>query len=105
MLPRSRRRPLDRSAGPSPDLPKYPGAAEVYLTNWASWKTNMVSIVSTIAYLGLEARRVEVQCQVAPVMVGFAVVGLPEKAVADLLALLNYLKGQALSFASPAELA
>ena len=42
----------------------------------------MVSIVSTIAYLGPEARSVEVQCQVAPVMVGFAVVGLPEKAVA-----------------------
>lgn len=43
----------------------------------------MVSIVSTVAYLGLEARRVEVQCQVAPGMVGFAVVGLPDKAVAE----------------------
>ena len=43
----------------------------------------MVSIVSTVAYLGLEARSVEVQCQVAPGMVGFAVVGLPDKAVAD----------------------
>ena len=42
----------------------------------------MVSIVSTVAYLGLEARSVEVQCQVAPGMVGFAVVGLPDKAVA-----------------------
>ncbi len=43
----------------------------------------MVSIVSTVAYLGLEARTVEVQCQVAPGMVGFAVVGLPDKAVAE----------------------
>lgn len=43
----------------------------------------MVSIVSTVAYLGLEARSVEVQCQVAPGMVSFAVVGLPDKAVAE----------------------
>ena len=43
----------------------------------------MVSIVSTVAYLGLEARSVEVQCQIAPGMVGFAVVGLPDKAVAE----------------------
>lgn len=43
----------------------------------------MVSIVSTVAYLGLEARSVEVQCQVAPGMVGFAVVGLPDKAIAE----------------------
>lgn len=43
----------------------------------------MVSMVSTVAYLGLEARSVEVQCQVAPGMVGFAVVGLPDKAVAE----------------------
>jgi len=43
----------------------------------------VVSIVSTVAYLGLEARSVEVQCQIAPGMVGFAVVGLPDKAVAE----------------------
>jgi magnesium chelatase family protein len=43
----------------------------------------MVSIISTVAYLGLEARSVEVQCQIAPGMVGFAVVGLPDKAVAE----------------------
>lgn len=43
----------------------------------------MVSVVSTVAYLGLEARSVEVQCQIAPGMVGFAVVGLPDKAVAE----------------------
>ena len=43
----------------------------------------MVSTVSTVAYLGLEARTVEVQCQIAPGMVGFTVVGLPDKAVAE----------------------
>ena len=44
---------------------------------------NMVSIVSTVAYLGLEARSVEVQCQIAPGVVSFTVVGLPDKAVAE----------------------
>lgn len=43
----------------------------------------MVAIVSTVAYLGLEARAVEVQCQIAPGMVGFTLVGLPDKAVAE----------------------
>ena len=43
----------------------------------------MVVLVSTVAYLGLEARSVEVQCQVAPGMVGFHVVGLPDKAVGE----------------------
>ncbi len=43
----------------------------------------MVSTVSTVAYLGLEARSVEVQCQIAPGFVGFTVVGLPDKAVAE----------------------
>lgn len=33
----------------------------------------MVSTVSTVAYLGLEARSVEVQCQIAPGFVGFTV--------------------------------
>ena len=41
----------------------------------------MVALVSTVAYLGLEARSVEVQCQVAPGMPRFNVVGLPDKAV------------------------
>ncbi len=41
----------------------------------------MVALVSTVAYLGLEARSVEVQCQIAPGMPAFAVVGLPDKAV------------------------
>ena len=44
---------------------------------------SMVAIVATTAYLGLEARGVEVQCQIAPGMPGFAVVGLPDKAVAE----------------------
>lgn len=43
----------------------------------------MVAIVSTAAYLGLEARSVEVQCQIAAGMAKFAIVGLPDKAVAE----------------------
>jgi magnesium chelatase family protein len=43
----------------------------------------VVALVSTVAYLGLEARTVEVQCQVAPGMPGFALVGLPDKAVGE----------------------
>ncbi len=43
----------------------------------------MVAIVSTVAYLGLEARGVEVQCQIAAGMPGFVVVGLGDKAVAE----------------------
>ena len=43
----------------------------------------MVALVKTVAYLGLEARTVEVQCQVAPGLPKFSVVGLPNKAVAE----------------------
>lgn len=43
----------------------------------------MVAIVQTVAYLGLEARPVEVQCQVAPGVPAFIIVGLPDKAVAE----------------------
>lgn len=43
----------------------------------------MVAIMSTVAYLGLEARGVEVQCQIAAGMSKFAIVGLPDKAVAE----------------------
>jgi magnesium chelatase family protein len=43
----------------------------------------MVAVVATVAYLGLEAREVEVQCQVAPGLPGFRVVGLPDKAVGE----------------------
>src|SRR3546814_265939 len=35
-------------------------------------RESMVAIVSTTAYLGLEARAVEVQCQIAPGMPGFS---------------------------------
>ena len=43
----------------------------------------MVALVQTVAYLGLEARGVEVQCQIAPGVPRFAVVGLPDKAVGE----------------------
>ena len=43
----------------------------------------MVALVSTVAYLGLEARGVEVQCQVGPGVPGFFLVGLPDKAVGE----------------------
>ncbi|HEY6814548.1 MAG TPA: YifB family Mg chelatase-like AAA ATPase, partial [Croceibacterium sp.] len=43
----------------------------------------MVALVSTVAYLGLDARAVEVQCQIAPGLPKFHVVGLPDKAVAE----------------------
>ncbi len=41
----------------------------------------MVALISTVAYLGLEARSVEVQCQIAPGLPKFNMVGLPDKAV------------------------
>ncbi len=43
----------------------------------------MVALISTVAYLGLDARSVEVQCQVAAGMPRFAIVGLPDKAVGE----------------------
>ncbi|MEQ1547359.1 MAG: YifB family Mg chelatase-like AAA ATPase [Chakrabartia sp.] len=43
----------------------------------------MVATVMTVAYLGLEARSIEVQCQVAPGVPSFVVVGLADKAVAE----------------------
>ena len=43
----------------------------------------MVSLVSTVAYLGLDARPVEVQCQIAPGLAAFRLVGLPDKAVGE----------------------
>ncbi|MEO1487830.1 MAG: YifB family Mg chelatase-like AAA ATPase [Pseudomonadota bacterium] len=43
----------------------------------------MVALVKTVAYLGLEARRVEVQCQVASGLPRFSIVGLPDKAVSE----------------------
>lgn len=43
----------------------------------------MVAIVSTVAFLGLEARAVEVQVQLASGLPAFLVVGLADKAVAE----------------------
>jgi magnesium chelatase family protein len=43
----------------------------------------VVALVSTVAYLGLEARAVEVQCQIAPGLPRFHTVGLPDKAVGE----------------------
>ena len=41
----------------------------------------MVALVQSVAYVGLEARSVEVQCQLAPGLPGFHLVGLANKAV------------------------
>ena len=43
----------------------------------------MVALVQTVAYLGLEVRRVEVQCQLASGLPAFQIVGLPDKAVGE----------------------
>jgi magnesium chelatase family protein len=43
----------------------------------------MVAHVATVAYLGLEARGVEVQVQLAAGLPAFIVVGLPDKAIAE----------------------
>ena len=43
----------------------------------------MVSTVASVAYLGLEARAVEVQCQLIAGLPAFHVVGLADKAVAE----------------------
>ena len=43
----------------------------------------MVAHVSTVAFLGLEARAVEVQVQIAPGVPAFVIVGLPDKAVGE----------------------
>jgi len=43
----------------------------------------MVAVVSTVAYLGLEARAVEVQVQLSTNVPAFVIVGLPDKAVAE----------------------
>lgn len=43
----------------------------------------MVATVPTVAYLGLEARTVEVQCQLIAGVPAFVIVGLPDKAVAE----------------------
>ena len=43
----------------------------------------MVALVRTVAYLGLEARAVEVQCSLAPGLPNFNIVGLADKAVGE----------------------
>ncbi len=47
----------------------------------ATGELRLVALVQTVAYLGLEARGVEVQCQIAPGLPRFNLVGLPDKAV------------------------
>ncbi len=43
----------------------------------------MVALAYTVAFEGIEARLVEVQCAVAPGMPSFSIVGLPNKAVTE----------------------
>ena len=43
----------------------------------------MVARTFTVAFEGIEARRVEVQCAVAPGLPSFTIVGLPDKAVSE----------------------
>jgi len=43
----------------------------------------VVALVRTVAYLGLEARAVEVQCSIAPGVPNFNIVGLADKAVGE----------------------
>ncbi|HHB80294.1 MAG TPA: ATP-binding protein, partial [Aliiroseovarius sp.] len=43
----------------------------------------MVARAHTVAFEGIEARPVEVQCAVTPGMPGFSIVGLPDKAVRE----------------------
>jgi magnesium chelatase family protein len=43
----------------------------------------MVAVTYTVAFEGVEARMVEVQCAVTPGVPGFAIVGLPDKAVSE----------------------
>jgi magnesium chelatase family protein len=43
----------------------------------------MVALAYTVAFDGIEARLVEVQCSVAPGVPNFALVGLPDKAVSE----------------------
>jgi magnesium chelatase family protein len=43
----------------------------------------LFALVNTVAYLGLEARNVEVQSQVTPGLPRFMIMGLPDKAVSE----------------------
>ena len=43
----------------------------------------MVALTYTVAFEGVEARQVEVQCAISPGMPAFSIVGLPDKAVSE----------------------
>jgi magnesium chelatase family protein len=43
----------------------------------------MVARAYTVAFLGVEARIIEVQCSLAPGLPAFNIVGLPDKAVSE----------------------
>ncbi|WP_112320484.1 YifB family Mg chelatase-like AAA ATPase [Oceanibium sediminis] len=43
----------------------------------------MTANITTVAFQGMEARRVEVQCSIHPGLPGFAIVGLPDKSVSE----------------------
>jgi len=43
----------------------------------------MFSQISTFAFVGIEAKPIEVQVQISPGLPAFAIVGLPDKAVAE----------------------
>lgn len=61
----------------------------------------MVARAYTIAFDGLDARSVEVQCAISPGLPGFAIVGLPDKAVSEARERVRAALG-ALSLALPA---
>ncbi len=46
-------------------------------------RPDSIARTHTVAFEGLDARRVEVQCAVTPGLPGFAIVGLPDKAVSE----------------------
>ena len=43
----------------------------------------MIACIRTVAFQGMEARRVEVQCAISPGLPAFQIVGLPDKAVSE----------------------
>ena len=45
--------------------------------------SRVIATVATVAYLGLEARAVEVQCQLVAGLPNFIIVGLADKAVTE----------------------
>ena len=47
------------------------------------WGSKMVARSYTVAFQGVEAREVEVQCAITPGLPAFSIVGLPDKAVSE----------------------